>query len=178
MFVSALTCTGVERSVVVPSPSWPYWLEPHAHTVPLDFTTTVWSQLAPAPTTPLMPTGVGWARSVVVPSPSAPSLLLPNVYTSPSVVTTAVCLWPVATDRTFGTAMGAGSPVMTAGLATPRPSCPELSQPQPHAVPLAVVTNACCPLVSSVTGGGAGTAAAMSAWAMGRARPMPSIAVI
>src|SRR5262245_57052230 len=29
-----MTCTGVARGVVVPSPSWPLELSPHAHTLP------------------------------------------------------------------------------------------------------------------------------------------------
>ena len=31
---SPMTCTGVERSVVVPSPSWPTEFQPQVHTVP------------------------------------------------------------------------------------------------------------------------------------------------
>ena len=37
MLVSPLTVTGVDRSVVVPSPNRPELLLPHAHTVPSDF---------------------------------------------------------------------------------------------------------------------------------------------
>jgi len=41
--LSPLTCTGVGRSVVVVSPSWPVSLRPQAQTVPSDFSVTVCS---------------------------------------------------------------------------------------------------------------------------------------
>ena len=38
--VNPLTCTGVCRSVVVPSPNCPFAFQPHAQTVPSDFNAT------------------------------------------------------------------------------------------------------------------------------------------
>src|SRR5690242_11157910 len=37
-----VTCTGLERSVMVPLPSWPDPLEPQASTLPFDFSASTW----------------------------------------------------------------------------------------------------------------------------------------
>ena len=84
--LSEVTCTGVVRLVVVPSPSCPYALLPHAHTVPSPFSAS--ACVAPAAIaitldSPL--TATGEVRVVVVPSPIWPPLFAPQAQTVPSV---------------------------------------------------------------------------------------------
>src|SRR5207247_8038792 len=85
-----LTATGEACCVVVPSPSWPAALLPHATTAPLDFSASTWpaSLAAAIAMTPLPGprplTWTGVSRCVVVPSPSLPSSLLPHANTVPS----------------------------------------------------------------------------------------------
>ena len=74
--VRPATLTGEERSVVVPSPSWPRSLKPQHETVPSARSAHVWIVPAVIATTlarPAMLTGVD--RSVVVWSPSWPKKL-------------------------------------------------------------------------------------------------------
>jgi hypothetical protein len=61
------------RFVVVPSPSWPYTLYPHAHSVPSALMAWVWNSPPEmeAQSVPV-PTCIGDVRFVVVPSPSWP----------------------------------------------------------------------------------------------------------
>ena len=71
--VAVPTWTGLDRLVVVPSPSCPESLPPQAHRVPSVLTATVWS--SPAATEAQLvavPTWTGLEWSVVVPSPSCP----------------------------------------------------------------------------------------------------------
>jgi hypothetical protein len=66
-------CTGLARSVVDPSPSWPKLLRPHAHTVPSDLTASEWN--APPATRLALVSPETWTavvRSRVVPSPNCP----------------------------------------------------------------------------------------------------------
>ena len=79
------TCAGVERSVVVPSPSWPLLLLPQAQTAPSPRRARACAE-PPAMLVTLLrpPTCAGVERSVVVPSPSWPLLLLPQAQTAPS----------------------------------------------------------------------------------------------
>jgi len=42
MFESPVTCTGVSRLVVVPSPSWPKELKPQQRTVPSEISAQLW----------------------------------------------------------------------------------------------------------------------------------------
>jgi hypothetical protein len=70
-------CTGVELPIVVPFPSWPAGLEPHAHTVPSSFSARARLLPADIAVTPLkIPTlfspftCTGAVRLVSVPSPS------------------------------------------------------------------------------------------------------------
>src|SRR5207249_1684907 len=75
------TRTGVNRSVVVPSPSWPSTLRPQQKAVPAAVTPQVWT--APAVTAAQPPparasTRTGLDRLVVAPSPSWPKPLRPQ----------------------------------------------------------------------------------------------------
>src|SRR6267378_471792 len=87
------TRTGVWRSMVVPSPSWPTPFRPQVQTVPSLLSATLW--LAPAATAVIPPrfcpcTDV-W-RSVMVPSPRSPNMFRPQVQTVPSLLSAR--LWP------------------------------------------------------------------------------------
>src|SRR2546425_446730 len=88
------TRTGVNRPVVVPSPSWPLPLAPQQYAAPAAVTPQVWA--APAVTAAkLTPAGActstGLDRSVVVPSPSWPLPLPPQQYGAvPAAVTPQV----------------------------------------------------------------------------------------
>src|SRR5438034_1122911 len=85
-----LTATGESCCVVVPSPSCPVELRPHATTEPFDFKATAWLDdwvdamaIVPLPA-PRPVTGTGVRRWVVVPSPRRPLALLPHARTVPS----------------------------------------------------------------------------------------------
>src|SRR5205823_5119929 len=94
-----LTCTAALRAAVVPSPSAPYSLRPHAQTAPSDFNATEWTQPAATLTTPVRkpaPSAVttlpGKADAPVTQEPSWPWLLSPQARTAPSEVNATV--WP------------------------------------------------------------------------------------
>ena len=89
--VAATGSAGVERLVVVPSPSWPKLLLPQ-QTTPVAVTAQVWLLPAEIAATPLPSplTGVGVERSVVVPSPSWPPEFSPQQTAAPAVVTAHV----------------------------------------------------------------------------------------
>src|SRR5262249_10579335 len=79
--------TGLSACVVVPSPSSPHRLAPHAATVPSDNT----ANTCPSPATtevtsssPCTATGIGVGVSEVVPLPSSPSGFAPQHRTVPS----------------------------------------------------------------------------------------------
>src|SRR6266498_3682884 len=82
------TPTGVSRSVLVPSPSWPESFQPQHATRPALVSAQLWYAPAAIAVTPLAspatPTGV-W-RSVVVPSPSSPDSLSPQHLMPPALV--------------------------------------------------------------------------------------------
>src|SRR5204863_5738734 len=89
-------------SAVLPVPSCPLSLLPHAITVPLLSSARLW--LAPAaialtPDNPLTCTGT--ERRFVVPSPSWPEELLPHAITVPSTSRARLCLPPAATAATY-----------------------------------------------------------------------------
>src|SRR5207237_1185347 len=88
------TSTGVWRSVVVPSPSWPQSLLPQHLTPPALVRAQVWSPPAAIAATPLASpeTSTGVWRLVVVPSPSSPYSLSPQHLTRPALVIAQV--WP------------------------------------------------------------------------------------
>src|SRR3972149_3420284 len=97
IFVSSLICTGVLLFIVVPSPSWPSLLLPHAHTVPSFLRATVCTPavaIAETPVSPLICTGV--FLFINVPSPSWPSLLVPHAHTVPSFLSAMLCAPPAA----------------------------------------------------------------------------------
>jgi hypothetical protein len=81
------TSTGVDRFVVVPSPSWPNPLSPQQYAAPLATRPQVWvpfTLIAANVTIPETATGVD--LFVVVPSPSWPNELSPQQYTAPADV--------------------------------------------------------------------------------------------
>ena len=74
---SFATCTGLKRSVVVPSPSWPDTFQPTAQRVLSDFKNMVWCRSADTAVTPLA-TCTGLKRFSVVPSPCCPYAFSPT----------------------------------------------------------------------------------------------------
>src|SRR5579885_1593940 len=130
-----LTWTGVERLVVVPSPSWPESFIPQAHTVPSFFTARLCATPAASAVTPTMPplTWTGVERLVVVPSPSCPSSLAPQAQTVPSFFRARP--WPVPATI----AATSVRPLTWTGLVrlvvVPSPSWPASLTPQAHTVP-------------------------------------------
>src|SRR5215217_7787359 len=93
------TLTGARRVVIVPSPSWPLPLYPHAHTPPEPSSAREWDAPAAMAVTPDNPlTATADSRSVaVVPSPIWPSILRPQDWTLPSDNNTSARLPPAAT---------------------------------------------------------------------------------
>jgi hypothetical protein len=97
------TRTGWNRSLNVPSPSWPSELEPHVHTSPWSVSTAACA--APAATwTALAPWGQDLSTlpardrfPSAFPSPSAPSWLAPHAHTRPSESAATVNPSPAAT---------------------------------------------------------------------------------
>lgn len=96
------TSTGVELSLVVPSPSRPYSLWPQHFTVPAFVRAHVCSRPAEIAETPVESpkAATGVERSVVVPSPSCPYWLLPQHFTPPLLMSAQVCVPPVAIAET------------------------------------------------------------------------------
>ena len=72
------TATGTELGVVLPSPSWPKVLNPHAATVPSEHSARLWTLPAATSTTvlpestPLASTATGTRLGVLLPLPSWP----------------------------------------------------------------------------------------------------------
>src|SRR5882672_9906744 len=100
------TATGTDRSVVVPSPSCPSLLAPHAITVPSPSSARLWSspaEIATIPLSPLTATGLVLQGTVlkpadgqvsgpvVVPSPSWPYSLSPHATTVPLERSASAC---------------------------------------------------------------------------------------
>src|ERR1039458_761761 len=86
---TSLTGTGTLLPVVLPLPSSPAELSPHAQTFPSEVNARLWLEPAAMATTwPLKPmtslTGTGTLLSVVLPLPSPPSALYPQAQTLPS----------------------------------------------------------------------------------------------
>jgi hypothetical protein len=70
-----LTGVGVRRSVVVPSPSWPYQFPPQQRAAPAGVRAQVWPQPAARAATPLLRplTGAGMGRKLSQPAVPSPS---------------------------------------------------------------------------------------------------------
>ncbi len=133
--VRPLTCTGKSLfAPFVPSPTWPYWFQPHAHTVPLDSMARLWSR-PPAMATTFARlctcTGVVWL--VVLPMPRFPNSLSPHAHTVPSASRASVWSRAPAIAITFA------MPVTLTGVdrfvVVPSPSTPNLFQPHIQTVP-------------------------------------------
>ena len=92
--VSVPTWTGVWCGAVVPSPSWPEELSPHAHSVPSDLTASVYvPPAATAAQSVSVPTCTGDSRVVVVPSPTCPLAFAPHAHSVPFDLTATE--WPM-----------------------------------------------------------------------------------
>src|SRR5438309_1530225 len=77
-----LTCTGVERLVLVPSPNCPHVLSPQAQTVASFLSARLWEAPPPMDVTPVrFATWPVVMREAPPPSPSWPEELLPQVHT-------------------------------------------------------------------------------------------------
>src|SRR5688572_1858901 len=82
--LAVITLTGWTRGVVVPSPSRPDSLVPHAQTLPSDFRARACVAPAEIATTSVtgdesaFSTGTGYSREIVVPSPIWPDEFSPH----------------------------------------------------------------------------------------------------
>src|SRR2546430_1488883 len=145
LWPTAQVCTGVNRSVVVPSPSWPLLLLPQPTTVPSPRSARTWRRPAAIAVTPVRNcehgavaptahtrTGVV-TGSFVVPLPTEPTAPLPQATTVPSTSSAALVLSsPAATCTTWVSWPGHGALWPTAhtftgarrSVVVPSPSCP------------------------------------------------------
>ncbi len=135
--VTPWTCTGVRRTVRVPSPSWPSLFRPHEKTRPSAHRARL--LLCPAATwlTPPAPHGtlswVGTLRFAVPPTPSWPFSLLPHTYTWPEAVRATMCSRPPSISTTSETPATAAGPDGEAET-VPLPSWPKSLDPQVQTV--------------------------------------------
>ena len=102
-----LTATGTELPTVLPFPSWPESLMPHATTVPSEHAATLWPSPAATATTvfPAKAPVIGTATGTVLanasePFPSWPPKLAPQVAKVPSEQSATLKNDPVATETT------------------------------------------------------------------------------
>src|SRR5688572_21290872 len=98
-----LTATGLRRTLVVPSPTWPRSLRPQPLSEPSAFRTTLWVPVPPrAAATAVSPDAETGRRlrTLVVPSPNSPEELLPHAQTVPSLRTASECVDPAPTATT------------------------------------------------------------------------------
>src|SRR2546426_7659410 len=86
----------------LPISNWPLLLSPHAHSVPSDFSATVWKKPA-ATAVQFVPVPIctGLVRWVVVPSPSDPKSLHPHAQSLLSSFSATVLMTPAATAIQF-----------------------------------------------------------------------------
>lgn len=115
--VRLTTWTGLNRSVVVPSPSWPKRLRPQAQIVPSPLTAKVaGSDASPDVDTATTSSRIctGLPRFSVVPSPRTPFCPLPHAQSVPSALRPNVH-WAPATREVNGssaaTRTGPGPPI-------------------------------------------------------------------
>ena len=96
------TAVGVDRLVVVPSPSWDHALRPQQRARPSDVSAQVKSlPAATAVATPSSPvTVLGTNPPLSVPSPSCPALLAPQHLMAPLVISAHVWRSPASTAAT------------------------------------------------------------------------------
>src|SRR5205085_2781719 len=127
---------------LVPSPTWPYWFQPHAQTVPSDSIARLWSR-PPAMATTFARlctcTGVVWL--VVLPIPRLPNSLSPQAHTEPPASRASVWSRAPAIGITFVSPATATGDVLLPP--EPFPSCPNWSFPIEETVP--VVTACAAP---------------------------------
>src|SRR5439155_554732 len=120
----------VRKAAVVPAPSWPSLLRPHARPVPSErLMARLWIPPQAMAATVMPPrAGAGTGRLVVSPVPSWPKLLSPQASTVSSEATA------VATAPT-GRVTATGVELL---VVVPLPSWPKLLRPQVETVPAAV----------------------------------------
>ena len=86
------TATGSALLLVVPLPSWPKVLSPHAQTFPLLDNARLWSAPPAMATILLKPnTWTGMGLPLVVPLPSWPKVLSPQAQRVPSACCAKLC---------------------------------------------------------------------------------------
>src|SRR5450759_1038484 len=140
-----LTATGVVLPVVVPLPSCPELLSPHARTLPVEVNARLWASppemaVTVVPDGRVTPTGV--RALAVAPLPSWPELLRPQASTWPFDVRARLWLAPAAMAVTVvpdGRLAETGTPKPKhVPMQPPSPSCPSWSAPQPSTLPVDV----------------------------------------
>src|SRR3990172_1387042 len=114
------TGAGVDRSALVPSPSWPLKFSPQQYAAPV----VAIPQVCPAPglrawyrTVPT--TGTGYTRDLREPSPSWPSSFLPQQYAAPSVTMPHEWMPPAETAWNLAGSGSSVSPPQAASRTTP-----------------------------------------------------------
>ncbi len=128
------TWTGLERLMVVPSPSWPQGFQPHAHRVPSVLSARLCHPPPAMEATPsIIRTGVD--TSGPPPLPTSPCRFSPHAHSVPSVLRARVPHFPAATATT---------PLRTCtGYArfrkVPSPSCPSLLLPHAQRLPSVLI---------------------------------------
>src|SRR5262249_25397633 len=143
------TLTGTALLVLVPSPSSPPSLAPHARRTPAVAGPRTIAMpvkvVGPAPmATPVTParsfTRTGESRSVAVPSPSSATLLAPRLSTWPGLVSAKLWAMPpviAVTVVPVGSLTWTGL-LMLLGRKAPVPSCPSTLSPQASSLPVLV----------------------------------------
>src|SRR2546429_414908 len=115
----AITSTGVNSWVVVPSPNWPLPLKPQQYAAPAAVTPQVWRKRA-LTAAKLTPGGAFTSTGVnslfMLPSPSCPLALSPQQYAAPAAVSPQVWKKPALT------ALKAGSDGWVGPVSAPQPS--------------------------------------------------------
>src|SRR3990172_4475124 len=144
-----LTCTGILLSVFVPSPNCPQSFNPHAQTVPSDFTARLWFPAAMAMASLMPLTWTGILLLVLVPSPNCPYKFLPHVQTVPSDFSATLLDHPAETFRIDDVGVGDGvgvgvtdthntRPLTCTGILlsvfVPSPNCPRSFNPHAQTV--------------------------------------------
>src|ERR1700687_298890 len=105
------TATGVERLVVVPSPSWPLLLLPQANTLPSAWSARTCESPEAIAVIPVAPvTAIGREEFSDRPRPSSPDESSPQVRTAPSVPRATLLLPPAATAAVAACAFVAIAP--------------------------------------------------------------------
>ena len=122
---AVLSCVGTTLPVVVPSPSCPESLYPHAQSVPSSLSAMVWKPpaLMLLQSVANVTSCVGTDLLVDVPSPNCAKRLSPHAQSVPSSLSAIAWLYPVLT-RLQSTASVLSCVGTYLGVFVPSPSCP------------------------------------------------------